>query len=76
MPRMRKSETISTRLHEPYYGWLTEVATRNGMKKSHVLKLFAMISLDAGVLGIHDRLKEIEKGLKSLRKDFNDAVEK
>ena len=75
MPRIRKSETISTRLHEPYYGWLTEVATRNGMKKSHVLKLFAMICLDADMLGMHERLKEIERALKGLRKDFNDAVE-
>ncbi len=72
----RKSETISTRLHEPYYGWLTEFATQNGMKKSHVLKLFAMICLDADMLGMHERLKEIEKGLTSLRRDFNDAVEK
>ena len=75
MSNIRKSETISTRLHEPYYGWLTEFATQNGMKKSHVIKLFAMICLDADMLGMHERLKEIESALKGLRKDFNDAVE-
>lgn len=76
MSRNGKSETVSTSLHAPYYEWLTELAAGTGVKKSHLLKFFAMIGLDADMLGVHERLKGIEKELRSLRKDFNDAVEK
>ncbi len=74
--RTRSSDTISTRLHSPYREWLAARAEQTGLKKSHLLKLLVMIGLDADMLGVHERLKGIENEIRSLRKDFDEAVEK